>query len=305
MSHFSFAVDAGADAMRHCLSFLYAHELVQLGLCSRATFSLTSSNHIWESILENELGVTRATLPPSDIPIVSDTNSRSTYMVWRRSFHEYCPAEIKLALRWWNRIECWLEQNAPTIRTSLNPPATVEAINLAESILRRKIPRALKLLYRFHNGQHLPFDELKFHGRIIGNRFDIHSSVHGGLFGGYSYYDQQLNMRFLTLEQMLALSSQCPPMPLLARPPAWRNGRNWISSPQTKDKFNPFEYYCTDEANRIAPFVFSCNAMLSGFLIFYGIVEGNANMAVCRVTNFGMYVHIFLFLPCILHRNIE
>jgi cell wall assembly regulator SMI1 len=54
----------------------------------------------------------------------------------------------------WNRIETWLEENAPDVRGSLLPGATEKAIRAAEKAMGIDFPEDVKESYRVHNGQH-------------------------------------------------------------------------------------------------------------------------------------------------------
>ncbi len=53
----------------------------------------------------------------------------------------------------WNRIESWLEVNAPEIHSDLLAGATDEEICSAEEFMDIKFPDDLKISYRIHNGQ--------------------------------------------------------------------------------------------------------------------------------------------------------
>ena len=58
------------------------------------------------------------------------------------------------------RVESWCLGNAPVILDSFNPPATQEEIDIANDMILSnnniELPKLLKLLYRFHNGQRKP-----------------------------------------------------------------------------------------------------------------------------------------------------
>jgi len=53
----------------------------------------------------------------------------------------------------WQRIENWLQKNAPEIYQDLNPGATEEEIKEAEAYLRLDFPQTLKDSLKIHNGQ--------------------------------------------------------------------------------------------------------------------------------------------------------
>ena len=52
----------------------------------------------------------------------------------------------------WNRIECWLAENAPKIIGNLNAPASETELAAAETSLRLSFPQDVRDLYRRHNG---------------------------------------------------------------------------------------------------------------------------------------------------------
>lgn len=53
----------------------------------------------------------------------------------------------------WNRIDSWLEANAPSLLSQLQPGATEAAIQKAEAFLGVEFPEDVKASYRIHNGQ--------------------------------------------------------------------------------------------------------------------------------------------------------
>jgi cell wall assembly regulator SMI1 len=53
----------------------------------------------------------------------------------------------------WNRIESWLEVNAPEIHSDLLVGATDEEIFSAEELMDIRFPDDVKVSYRIHNGQ--------------------------------------------------------------------------------------------------------------------------------------------------------
>lgn len=53
----------------------------------------------------------------------------------------------------WNRLETWLNANAPHILATLQSGATEEEIKQAESFLSVQFPDDFKASYRIHNGQ--------------------------------------------------------------------------------------------------------------------------------------------------------
>ena len=53
----------------------------------------------------------------------------------------------------WDRIDAWLDTNAPDVKKSLNPGATDKDIADAEADLGVSLPDDVKASYKIHNGQ--------------------------------------------------------------------------------------------------------------------------------------------------------
>lgn len=50
-------------------------------------------------------------------------------------------------------LENWLEEHLPEVKKDLNPPATMEEIQLLEKTIGRSLPQDFISLYQWHNGQ--------------------------------------------------------------------------------------------------------------------------------------------------------
>jgi cell wall assembly regulator SMI1 len=68
--------------------------------------------------------------------------------------------------REWDRIEAWLKINLPEVIADLNPPASEDAINQAQTELGVTLPDSFKALYRIHDGQ-----RQNSHGAFFGHWF--------------------------------------------------------------------------------------------------------------------------------------
>lgn len=55
--------------------------------------------------------------------------------------------------RVWERIETWLEKNAPEVFSGLNPPASPDQISATEKFLGFQFPADVRASYLRHNGQ--------------------------------------------------------------------------------------------------------------------------------------------------------
>lgn len=131
--------------------------------------------------------------------------------------------------RWWLHMERFLlSRGAIDIFNTLNPPATEEYLDQVDCLLRtsaagtrpgRALPRSLRVLYRFHDGQNLALHDLRLRtqgkaeaafqmlqtvecndrpGRIL-----LEKQMHLGLFGGSAFYDTHLVCSLLPLEHFL------------------------------------------------------------------------------------------------------
>jgi cell wall assembly regulator SMI1 len=78
--------------------------------------------------------------------------------------------------REWDRIEAWLKINLPEVIADLNPPASEDAINQAQTELGVTLPDSFKALYRIHDGQR--------------------QNSHGAFFGHWFMSLEQLMMRY-------------------------------------------------------------------------------------------------------------
>jgi len=115
-------------------------------------------------------------------------------------------------------FEEWASQHAPSVYNSLAPGATEEELNLTEAELKCSLPAPLRLMYRVHNGQNLLLDTVRdFHkglGELPDNGGDnldpdeLDASLSLGMFGGYQFYDKNINTRLLTLKQMVFYSKK-------------------------------------------------------------------------------------------------
>lgn len=57
-------------------------------------------------------------------------------------------------------LESWIEENAATLQSNLNPPATLEDINKTEKALGLTFPQKVKDAYLIHNGESKTSDGL-------------------------------------------------------------------------------------------------------------------------------------------------
>lgn len=169
------------NVLIYLCSYLTAKEVAS---CQRVNKSLNmqfKNDMVWQRLVNDELGmIWGLEAPPGENSSVPSTYE-AMYKDWMISFHGYSASEIKMATVWWHRMESWLRLHAPFILATLNKPPKPDKFNE----LGWSVPRYVKLLYRFHDGQ----------------VFGVYDppSHRNGLFGCYDFYDQFYNFYFVNL----------------------------------------------------------------------------------------------------------
>lgn len=87
----------------------------------------------------------------------------------------------------------WLSTNFPEALATLRKGASEDDINELETSLKVKLPFPVRVLYRFCDGQELMSEN--YNGGIPG--------IPLGLIGGYSFYDNLVNVYLLPLNQVI------------------------------------------------------------------------------------------------------
>jgi len=116
--------------------------------------------------LNASLDITGYQMPPGMVNTDEMTSYKVLFTTWCRWFHGYSIEEIGMCNRFWNRIEKWLKHNALHIYETLRPPPSLQLIEEVENKLNYKIPRLVKLLYRFHDGQNIHADRIRL-GQVL------------------------------------------------------------------------------------------------------------------------------------------
>lgn len=115
------------------------------------------------------------------------------YQIWRREFCMYPWSLVKRVKRCWDRLRNWLAVNFPEAGASLRKGASEDDIKELENVLKVKLPLPTRVLYRFVDGQEFTWE-------------DYMASDNGcplGLIGGYTFYDQCVNVYMLPLRQII------------------------------------------------------------------------------------------------------
>jgi hypothetical protein len=196
-------LDLGEDVFIHCLSYLTPEELSHCNSVDSVFSHRVHHDSLWKYWLTSSFGIehTNSSLEyPPGYPQDEITNTfMNCFIAWKLSFPGYSSHDVCRTRNWWKRFYSWCGQYAPEILTTLNTPASESEINTIEMRLSHPLPSALKLFYRFHNGQNIPFDR---------NR-RLHESIGWGLFGGTHFYDSFANLRFISLELLEEQTFQC------------------------------------------------------------------------------------------------
>ena len=223
------------DVLVKIFGYLSCNEVLAFAVTCKRCLSISVNDAIWKPLCYDDFSITSLADVP---PLYEDTISgyQALYMAWCRSFgHEYRRSEVRMARQWWMRMEQWLQQCAPQISSTLNPPAELYAFTEAENELDRSLPRMLKLLYRFHDGQHLLIDEIQFSQQSSSSypEAEIIGSIFLGMFGGYNFYDELINVRLLPLKHCVMVTKM-----LLSNPRNTLARVDLLAYPQTSAKTN-------------------------------------------------------------------
>ena len=222
------------DLLALSIGYLSKNDILSCSSTSLGINRVSKRDSLWKSIVWNEYEMDDSNMenPPGyNEERSGDDLSKLTwfelYLRWRVHFSGYTCAEISLARRWWLHIERYLIQNAVDIFNTLNLPASEAFINEVDIELRKTsvgvrpgcaIPRSLRILYRFHNGQNIALNEVRLRTpkaratyRMLQsecldrpNRLLLEKQMHLGLFGGVSFYDTCVVCSLLPLEHFKA-----------------------------------------------------------------------------------------------------
>lgn len=212
MMSFSVKLDGiGEDALMQCASYLSAEDLFSCCVVNRYMSRTLSHDVLWRSRAKADFGVRGLSdLPPGGI-IGGGGSFKQVYACWRKSFIGYPIEMVRRIFLFWTGFETWARQHAPGILSTLAPPASEQDILNAEQEfgLQYRLPLCLRLLYRFHNGQVVPFSE-------IPSEQSLHS-IGWGMFGGTAFYDKLVSMRLLKLSELFEATANLTVDPRSAR----------------------------------------------------------------------------------------
>jgi F-box protein 3 len=204
-------LDLPSSLIVEALSSLPATSASALACTSKSLASIGDDEALRKRHLNDTFGVTSLQPPPSMLSSTQAIEQPLSYVEcfksWTQAFstNSYKPEIVKSALDAWTKVESFLATHIPSILHSLAPGATEEQLNQLESSLKVSLPPAFKVLYRFHNGQTLSFDERfdKAQRCPASPQVAPDASIAHGLFGGYSFYDNFKCVRMLSLSRVL------------------------------------------------------------------------------------------------------
>lgn len=212
----------GDDVLIQCASFLSTRDLAQCTQVNRYFADIMTHDILWKARANEDLGITSlGTTPPAFDHPGGVENFKQLYTSWRISFEGYPLEFVRRVHLFWQRFEAWTDRYAPDIRRTLLRPASEEDLRAAEEELAAagsplRLPVSLRLLYRFHNGQSIPFSERP-------SRESLHS-IGWGMFGGTAFYDKLTCLRLLELSELAEATSSLDIDPSSGRPiPAREN----------------------------------------------------------------------------------
>lgn len=179
----------GEDVVICTLAFLSAEDIAAFSATNKYMREISNTEIIWKHRLVEDLAVSSLDCTPPCSKLIGRAHSwRLLYLEWRHAFIGYPVNLVKRARLFWNRFEAWGNRNAPAIVDTLGPPLTESYIEM-RTRGGPQLPSSLRLMYRFHNGQHIDM-------RSIAN-------VGLGMFGGTDFYDHFISVMFMKIEQLV------------------------------------------------------------------------------------------------------
>ncbi|CAM9171345.1 unnamed protein product [Scytosiphon promiscuus] len=190
-------------------AYLDAESVAACQETCRVVGSAAQSDDLWRAMCSHDWEEDRKVPPErrSGSGAVLLPTFLQTWRTWRKAFDGYDARDVKQVSAWWRGIEAWMSENLPEVLDSLNVGVSEEDLDAAEAQLKWPLPTHLRLLYRFHNGQWLPWDEaLNLSVGADGGRPEVLPKINGsgmslGLFGGYCFYRQMTTSKMFSLQR--------------------------------------------------------------------------------------------------------
>jgi len=176
------------------LSRLPGREAARVAAVCRRWAAAVGSDQHWEAQCARAWGLNQprtADLEPASF--------RDSFVSWDARYRGYGRLAVRARIAWWV-LESWASNHHHGILSTLRGGAAEVHLAAAERALGVSFPPAMRMLYRIHDGQHLPGDA----AADTTGACDLNSpDMLRGLFGGYSYYDQVVSLRLFPLARVV------------------------------------------------------------------------------------------------------
>eukprot|EP00752_Nemacystus_decipiens_P012927 g11441.t1 len=189
------------------LGYLDSDSLAVCHSCCQVLGSAAKSDDLWKAKCAEDWGEKRKVCPHQRTPLVLVPTYLQAWRAWRRAFNGYDAKDVKRVGLWWAGVEAWMSEHLPKVLETLNVGVSEEDLDRAEVMLGWALPVHLRLLYRFHNGQWLPWDErLNVSLGVDEGRPAVLPNVAGsgmslGLLGGYRFYNHMITSKLFSLQR--------------------------------------------------------------------------------------------------------
>lgn len=171
------------------LEKLDARDVVMVACVSTRLRSCAFDDSLWRRFCARDFGVS-SPVAPNGRPCFS---FKATYELWNESFGMYPLPLVKRAKQCWEGISSWLATNFPEAKDTLRRGASEAELKQVEGTLQLKLPMAMRLLYRFCDGQETVPRDTSEHRRLAPL----------GIIGGYEFYDHMVNVHLLPLDRVV------------------------------------------------------------------------------------------------------
>uniref|UniRef100_A0A7S0RC94 ApaG domain-containing protein n=1 Tax=Pyramimonas obovata TaxID=1411642 RepID=A0A7S0RC94_9CHLO len=187
------------ESLSLILGLLSPKECCVLACVCSALREFVSGHQMWPKLLLERYGQEEVIAPSSCPTDPSETllSFKEAFIAWEIRFGGY---DAFFARGWscWSTLEAWTRTHFEPVYQSLAGGASEEQLDEAEQSLGVTFPRAMRMMYRVHDGQDLSFDR-------AANQID--ASMFHGLFGGYCFYNHLVCVRLLPLKVIVDITS--------------------------------------------------------------------------------------------------
>ncbi|XP_073029589.1 F-box protein SKIP16-like isoform X2 [Primulina eburnea] len=176
-------------AMHVILSKLSPLDVASFCCVSERLRVWASDDSLWARFCSDDLNLS-SPLDPNGNPTAS---FKAAYRAWREGFTMYPWSLVMRAKSCWSKLKEWLAVNFPEVLPTLRRGASEDEIKQFEKSLKIKLPLPTRVLYRFCDGQELPYEYVS--GSLPSSLL--------GVIGGYSVYNHLVNVILLPLSHMV------------------------------------------------------------------------------------------------------